>query len=138
MGNVLISTLSSPVVRRVSKTYSFMFLMSLSPLFPPPLQLSQTKSWLCVCSALWTVSLLVIKNKGSQTFVGIYRVVINPVHAIHMFFKCLHITSAFFFFIISLFSFSPLWDKCRGQLLERRKIPLSCIPLSFIPPMLSL
>lgn len=97
MGNVFIGTLSGPVVRRVSKAYSFMFLMSLSPLFPPPLQLSLTKSWGCVCCVLWTVSLLAIKNKGNQTFVGIYEVVINPVLAIHMLFKPLHITSVFLF-----------------------------------------
>lgn len=98
MGNLLIGTLSIPVVW-VSKTHSFMFLMSLSPFpsHPPPLQLSQTKSWLYVCSVLWTVSLLVVKKKGSQTLVGIYRVVINPVYAIHMLFKPIHVTSVFLF-----------------------------------------
>lgn len=130
MGNVFIGTLSGAVVRRVSKTYSFMFLMSLSPLFPPPLQLSQTKSWLCVCSVLWTVSLLVIKNKASQTFVGIYRVAINPVHAIHMLFKPLHITSVFCSGIKSTDS-----DKC--NYLKEGKSPCRVLwppPLSSPPP----
>lgn len=86
MGNAFISTLSGPVVRRVSKAYSFMFLMSFSPL-SPPLQLSLTKSWGCVCSVLWTVSFLATKNKRNQTFVGIFEVVMSSVLAIPHYFQ---------------------------------------------------